>query len=1198
MVELSKVRIALKSRVLQPLRLGVAVTLGIGLLGCADDTRFEQLSASQTGIHFSNRILENDTMNILAYEYVYNGGGVAVGDFNNDSLPDLYFTANMGKNRLYLNKGDFRFEDVTDAAGVSGEGKWSSGVAVVDINNDGLLDLYVCATAHKSAARRANMLYVNQGINEQGAPAFKEMAADYGLADTTHTTMATFFDYDNDGDLDLFLLVNEMDEKALPNSYKAKITDGSSPRTDRLYRNDWDPVRKQAFFTNVSAQVGILKEGYGLGINITDINQDGWKDIYITNDYLSNDLLYVNNGDGTFTDRADQYFKRTSHSAMGNDVVDLNNDGLPDVVAVDMMPATNYRKKMMTPANNYVTYQNNDLFGYQYQSPRNTFQLNRGLNPETRQPVFSEIGLLAGMAETDWSWTPLVADFDNDGFRDLIITNGFPRDVTDLDFIAYRAEVANLLSRMELREYIPSVKIRNFAFRNTGNLQFEDVTDQWGIKQPSFSNGGVYVDLDKDGNLDYVVNNINDSASVFRNKTPITPQTNYLRVSFRGDSLNRLGLGAILTLTLDSGRQLYYEHTPYRGYLSSVDLTAHFGLGATKKVSNLSVTWPNGKSQVLSDVSANQTLQLDIRSARLTEQSKTHGAEELPFFRQVASLKGLDFVHREQDIIDFNLQKLLPHKLSQYGPALAVGDINGDGLQDFYVGGSYQYKGRFFIQKPDGTFKAHDGLPGTDGPTKIEEDMGSLLFDADGDDDLDLYVVSGSYEFRPNTPSLQDRLYLNDGKGRFTLDTQALPRWLSSGSCVKAADFDGDGDLDLFVGGRVEQGAYPKPVSSYLLRNDSQKGRAKFTDVTARLAPDLLNIGLVTDALWTDHDNDGQPDLLIAGEWMPLTFLKNTKGQFRKTDCGLGQYVGWWNSLAAGDFDNDGDMDYIAGNLGLNTFNRASEQQPIGIYAKDFNDDGYFDAIPTVYFRAEDGKMSEFPYNTRDDMAKQMIQAKQRFPEHSRFATSSIKDILLPEELNGALVLRANWMQTSLIENVGNGTFTVRALPLLAQVAPVFGMIVQDINQDGFLDMLLNGNDYGAEVAVGRYDASYGLLLLGDGKGGFTPVNMPRSGYCTLGDTKAMVKIPDSAGKMLVLTSQNRGPLHLAEQVSSTRGLPLLPNEVSAIIKLKNGRSRREEIGYGNSFLSQSARYIWFDSYTTAVEVLDARGKKTRTITP
>lgn len=1171
------------------------VLIGVVLLvSCKKELKtFTELPAGETGIHFSNRIAENDTMNILAFEYVYNGGGVALGDFNNDSLPDVYFTGNTTPNKLYLNKGDFKFEDVTDRAGVAPKDKWSTGVALVDINHDNLLDIYVCASVRKLAQQRENLLYVNQGLNADKVPVFKEMAKEYGIADTTHTTNAAFFDYDNDGDLDLFLIVNEMDDNNFPNKYHKKIVDGSSRRTDRLYRNDWDAKLNHPVFTNVSREAGILIEGYSLGINVTDVNQDGWKDVYITNDYLTNDLLYINNGNGTFTDRAPTYFKHTSHSAMGNDVADLNNDGLMDVVAVDMMPATNRRKKMMTPANSYVTYQNNELFGYQYQVARNTLQLNMGSAvPGDKSPVFSEIGLLSGVAETDWSWTPMVTDFDNDGLRDMIITNGFPRDITDLDFIAYRNEVSSIMAPMMMLDYIPSVRITNFAFKNKGDLTFEDVSKDWGIETPGFSNGAAYADLDSDGDLDYIVNNINDSAMVYRNNSiQLKPQeSNYLRIAFKGERYNGAGIGAIAEITLANGKKQVAENSPYRGYLSTVEPVLHFGLGKESAVQEVKVTWPGGKTQVLKNVKGNQMLVVrEIDAGVAPEDRKTPA---IPLFKDITSELNVSYKHSEMDVIDFNVQKLLPHKMSQYGPALAAGDVNGDGLEDVFVGGAYQNKGRFLLQQPDGKFTVADLLPGADGLEKASEDMGVLLFDADQDKDLDLYIVSGSYEIQEGSEALRNTLYLNDGKGHFKQDTAALPAFLVNGSCVKAVDFDRDGDLDLFVGGRVESGKYPKPVSSYILRNDSKGGLVRFSNVTRAVAPDLAEIGLVCDALWTDYDNDGWADLLLAGEWMAPTFLKNEKGKFKKVTMGLEAKKGWWGSLAAGDFDNDGDMDYIGGNLGVNTLSRASESRPVSVYAKDFNNDGYFDAIPTIFYRAQDDSYKEFPYNTRDDMGKQVIQVRQRFQEYGKFAETTLTQILKPEELKDALHLSATWMKSSYIENLGNNQFTIRELPVQAQFAPLFGMIADDFDQDGNLDLMLSGNDYGSEVSVGRYDAMYGLVLKGDGKGNFRPLSIGESGYMAPGNMKALVRLASANGKYLSATSQNRDIIRFHEAQKAVRKVDLADGETSVILHFKNGKSRREEPGYGSSFLSQSSHTLFVPEYVSSITIINSKGGK------
>lgn len=1176
------------------------------LFSCGgEETLFTQMPTEDTGIAFSNRITESDTMNVLTFEYVNNGGGVALGDFNNDNLTDVYFTGNQVGNKLYLNKGvdeanKLKFQDVTEQSKATGEGKWCSGVALVDINNDKLLDIYVCATAKKVASQRANMLYVNQGMDKNGIPTFKEMAQEYGIADTTHSTNAAFFDYDNDGDLDLYVLINEMDDVRFPNKYHDKIVDGSSKRTDRLYRNDYDEKMKHPVYTDVSKQEGILIEGYGLGLNITDINRDGWKDIYVTNDYLTNDLLYINKHDAKgkhvgFNDQAHNYFKHTSYSAMGNDVSDLNNDGLVDILAVDMMPADNYRKKMMTPANNYLTYQNNDKFGYDYQYPRNTLQANQGVNPKTGMPVFSEVGLLAGIAETDWSWTPMATDFDNDGLRDIIITNGFPRDITDQDFMIYRAEMSNVMTRMMLLDYIPSVKVTNRAFKNKGNFNFEDVSKAWGITLPSFSNGAAYGDLDNDGDLDYITNNINDSASVYRNNLiEMRPdESNYLRVKFQGNAHNVNGLGAIAEITYNKGETQMYENSPYRGYLSTIESIAHFGLGRTKEVAEVKIIWQSGKAQILKNVKANQVLIVDEKNASIMPASLNNVPKTI--FTDISDSLNIDYLHEEMDAIDFNVQKLLPHKLSQFGPAVAVGDVNGDGLEDVFIGGAVQHKGAFLLQNKIGKFVKSDLIVGETDASKIAEDMGVLLFDADLDNDLDLYIVSGSNEAQKGSPAYQDRFYENDGKGKFNLRPQALPNFLKSGSCVKAADYDHDGDLDLFVGGRMEVAMYPKPVSSYILRNDTKNGKTTFTDITKQAAKNLIDMGLVCDALWTDFDNDGWVDLMLAGEWMPIKILKNNKGVLENLELNaeLAKQVGFWNSITAGDFDNDGDMDYIVGNFGRNSLMKASDSEPLTVYGKDFNGDGNYDAIPTVFYSEKDGKRKEVTFHGRDDLSKQMITIRKKFDDYKQFAEGDIKDILSEEELKNAIVLKANYLKTSYLENLGGGSFNITELPMQAQTAPIFGMVTEDFDADGNLDVLMVGNDFAGEVSVGRYDAFNGLLLKGNGKGKFTPSTLAESGFAVMGDAKALVRVTNANNQPLLMATQNRGTLKsfkLSQGNFQTK--PLQTSDVLVLETLQNGKIRRKEVGYGSSFLSQSSRNILISPATKKIEVVDNKGKK------
>ncbi|GAB3269930.1 VCBS repeat-containing protein [Larkinella harenae] len=1179
------------------------------------------MPAGETGITFSNQMPEKDTLSILDIDYFYNGGGAAIGDFNNDGLQDVFFSGNLVENKLYLNQGDFKFTDVSSQAGVGGGGKWCSGVALVDINNDGLLDIYVTTTIKKSTRDRENLLFVNQGWKGQkdSIPVFKEMAKEYGIADDSYSTNAAFFDYDNDGDLDLFVLTN-MAEK-YPNAYRQKVASGASPTTDRLYRNDFDAKLGHPVFTDVSKEAGVQLEGYGLGLNICDINRDGWKDIYVTNDFLSEDHFFINNQQGgfgkpAFTERAGQFFKHTSNTAMGSDIVDLNNDGLMDIVVLDMLPNDNFRKKMFIPPNNYQTYLNNEEFKYTHQYMRNTLQLNQGFRPGTRDPIFSEISLLSGIAATDWSWAPLAVDFDHDGYRDIVMTNGFPKDITDRDFMQYYADNSSVATKDYLLSQIPVIKINNYAFKNNGgNLTFSDVSKEWGLMTPAFSGGAAYGDLDNDGDLDMVINNINDSAFVYRNnlveKKP--QQANYLRIKFKGSAQNRMGLGAMVELKYGNGQQQIYEHTIYRGYLSTVENAAHFGLGATAEVAEVRISWPAqngqpGKAQTLRNVKANQVLTVDVQNATETA-TLPPNAPAGPIFRDITDSLQVKWVHQEPEYIDFNQQKLLPHKLSQYGPSIAVGDVNGDGLDDLFVGGSKNQKGTFLVQTASGKLVPQDLLPGLPGAPKPEEDMGTLLFDADGDGDLDLYIASGGFESDANSVAYQDRLYVNDGKGRFTLSTQALPQNQISKSCVKAADYDRDGDLDLFVGGRVVPNQYPRPVSSFILRNDSQPGQPKFTDVTKTVASELQNIGLVCDAIWTDTDNDGWLDLMLAGEWMPLTILKNHQGklQIDKRDGTPSQTptlagsktvpTGWWNSLVAADFDHDGDMDYIAGNLGLNSLMQASEKEPVRVYAKDFDNNGFYDAIPTVFFPNKDGKNQEFPFNGREDMIRQFIAMRARFPLHKDFAVATIDKLLKEDELKDAIVLEANYLKSAYIENKGDGRFEVHDLPVQAQVAPVFGMIADDFDQDGHPDVLLVGNDFGNELLTGRLDAMNGLLLKGDGKGGFSALNPSASGFYVPGNAKGMVRLTgagrkDGAATSLIVATQNRGPLKVLQCTLPTQTVRLKPTDVAAHLVYTDGRKQKVEFYYGQSFFSQSARELALGKNVKMLEVIDSKGAK------
>lgn len=1175
------------------------------IFSCNKSRLFDAVPPGHSGIDFSNTIMENDSINILDYEYVYNGGGVGIGDFNKDGLPDIYFTGNMVSNRLYLNKGDMKFTDVTQEAGTGGEGKWCNGVSVVDINNDGWPDIFVSATRSSDANRRKKLLYINQGLDKNGVPVFKDEAAEYGLDDTSYTTNAVFFDYDNDGDLDMFLLVaGKMQGSRNPNVFLYNMNDSSAYNTSKLFQNNWDNNRKHPYFTDVSRAAGINKQGFGLGVNITDINKDGWKDIFVSNDYLSNDLLWINNHDGTFTDRSKDYFKHTSFSSMGNDVQDLNNDGLCDVIELDMNPADNYRKKMMLNPNNYHVYQNFDLYNYQYEYPRNTLQINQGnsvgRNDSVLSPVFSELSYLTGLDKTDWSWTPLVADFDNDAYRDIIVTNGFPKDLSDHDFIAFRDKSSGIASKEMIMEKLPVAKLKNYAYHNNGGLSFSDVSQAWGIDALSFSNGAAYADFDNDGDLDVVINNINDKAMLFKNMAVETKKeaAHYLHINFSSEAPNVNGVGAWAELHYSHGKQQVFENTPYRGYLSTDQAGAHFGLGDVTSIDTLIIKWPDGKLQLLKNVKTNQVLTVKHSDAHEAYTWYNPVIATHTLFKEISDSIKANIVHKEDDYIDFNIQKLLPHKLSDYGPGLAAGDINGDGLDDIIMAGSAGYSTQVLTQQANGAFVTKPLLPNTTRTGKTGNDMGVLLFDADGDGDADLYITTGGYNNSANSPAYADKLYINDGKGNFRYDSTAIPVNYASKSCARAVDYDNDGDLDLFVAGRCMPGKYPQAVSCSIYRNDSKDGKIIFTDVTNTVAKGLQNVGMSCDVLWTDFDNDGWTDLIIAGEFMPIKFFKNNHGKLELLQTSMDKATGWWNSIIPGDFDNDGDMDYIVGNAGQNSFYRPTEKYPVRVYAKDFDNNGIYDALPTMYLPTsqQDTTMREFPAQLRDDEIKQMVEFRRKFPDYKSYANATIDKLLTPDELKGALILEANTFKSCYIRNDGNGKFTMIPLPIEAQLSSLFGMVAEDVDGDGNLDVVISGNDYGTEVSVGRYDALNGLVLKGDGKGGFTPLTILQSGINIPGNGKSLVKFSNKNGRCLLAAAQNRGAMKVFLLKENIQKISVQPGDVFAMLKLKNGKIRKVELNYGAGFLSQSSRFLNIDAHVQSIEIVNGKGERRKVL--
>ena len=1147
----------------------------ITLLSACSDTgpMLKLLTPEETGITFNNEIFENEEYNILNLSYVYNGGGVSVGDFDNNGFQDIFFTGNMVDNHLYLNQGDMKFKNVTEVAGVASPGKWMYGSATVDINQDGWMDIYVCASIAGDDEVRRNMLFINKGLNDDGIPVFVDEAKTYRIDDSGHSSQAAFLDYDKDGDLDLYILSNSK-VAGIPSTYRPKVNDGSSPNTDKLYRNNGDGT-----FSDISAEAGILKEGFGLGLAVLDANKDGASDIYVGNDYITNDLLYINDGSGKFEDKIDNAIDHQSRFSMGNDAADINNDGYPDIITLDMLPETNLRKKTVISGSGYIVYINDNRFGYTHQYVRNMLQLNNG------NMTFSEIGQLAGVHQTEWSWSPLFVDIDNDGYRDLLVTNGFPKDITDNDFISFRKKAGPYTPEDQLLLQIPSVKIPNYIFRNKGDLTFEDVSADWGFTQPSFSNGAAFADFDNDGDLDYVVNNIADPAFLYENtlNQRKKDRPHYLRIKLKGPKGNHSALGAKVEISYGKGKKQYHEHSIYRGYVSTVEDFVHFGLGSEATVDKLEVIWPDGKLSMLEDVPADQLLELDYKDAAAREPVSQQTQNQL--LSDVSQSLGIDYVHKEMDYIDYNTQRNIPHKFSQYGPSLAVGDINGDQLADFYAGGARAYEGAFFIQNPDGSFTQSGG---TADQNKLGEDMGSLLFDADNDGDLDLYLVRGSFENPEGHESMQDQLFLNDGKGNFSLAKDALPVLTASGSCVRAADYDADGDLDLFVGGRVVVGAYPTAPRSYLLRNEG----GRFTDQTATVSPELANLGMVTDAIWSDFNGDGKVDLVVTGEFLPVSFFANEDGKLKqKTDTGISSLTGWWNSIATADFDRDGDMDYVVGNLGDNNFYCATPDRPLRATASDFDSNGFIDVVLSCYLKADDGSMKPFPVHSWPELNAQSPIFRNRFEKYEEYGRTTIDQLFTPQEMENALVLEATHLSTSYIENLGNGQFQMHKLPKEVQFAPVNGILTMDLNEDGLTDILMVGNDYGNEVNNGQYDAFKGLALLGNGKGDFEVADYQQTGFFVNGDAKALVTLKgvDKAG--YIIASQNRGPLKVFRLKGESQFLTAInPQDFIVRMSKKDGSTETLELHYGSGFLSQSSRQLMLPKDVQKIEITDFAG--------
>ncbi|MEM6343638.1 MAG: VCBS repeat-containing protein [Bacteroidota bacterium] len=1147
--------------------------IGVWVVACSPATPplMERIEPAKSGIDFVNEIIESDTFNVLNYIYLYNGAGVGVGDFNQDDKPDIFFAGNMSSCRLYLNQGEMKFADATEIAGLQTD-RWCTGIAVVDINADGREDIYVSTVNPNPEAGSANYLFVNLGNDENGQPRFEDQAAKYGLDDTGYSTQAAFLDYDQDGDLDMYLLTNSA-SKGNRNSISPIRSDGSAPSTDRLYEN-----RAEEGFVNVSHQAGILIEGWGLGVAIVDINQDGWSDIYVANDFLTNDILYINQKDGSFRDEIGNYFKHESFNSMGIDIADINNDARPDIMVLDMMPEDNRRQKSMFPAPNYDRFHRRLRSDYRPQYVRNVLQLQHD------NAKFSEIGQLAGVFKTDWSWTPLMIDLDNDAWRDILITNGYHRDVTDLDYVAYTngammfGSDADKREKMRLAiEKLEGVKKHNYLYQNQGSLRFRDRSQEWGFDEISYSNGAAYADFDQDGDLDVVINNINDPAFLYENHSidvKAKPQSNhYLRVKLEHTAANPHALGAKVWLRYrseDKEQTLYQEQTLYRGYKSTVEPILHFGLGQAEKVEEVKVRWPDGQEEsfagALDTVLRLQKGQGQVIQTELPAQEALLTPISLP-----------DWQHQEGEYNDFLFEYLLPQKYSQAGPGMAVGDIDGDGVDELFVGGSARFPAQLFRWK-EGELIAEDFLP----QDAAFEDMGALFFDADGDEDLDLYVVSGSNEFSRGDSLYQDRFYRNDGQGNFTRDKAALPELAFSGGMVSAADIDHDGDLDLFVAGKLMPRKYPLAGQSLLLINEG----GYFVERSDSLASGLSDIGMVNAALWTDVNGDGWRDLLLAGEWMPLTLFTNQEGRLIKTLVpAFAQSEGWWNSLIGQDFDQDGDIDYVAGNLGWNSRFKASLEEPICLYLKDYDGNGQLDPILCQYIQGV-----EYTVHPRDQLGKQIAATRGKFNTYYEYGKTPFKLMMDAEEMAGVKTYQSYLFATTYIENLGNGDFKLRALPVEAQFSPTYGMQTGDFNADGFPDLALIGNSYANNTQHGYYDAGVGSIWLGDGNGGFQYQSPSQSGFWVDGDAKSMVGMSVPRSGKLLIAAQNRGPLKAFEQKPQiTLGLEAAVAEVE--FQFEDGRIQKQEIYWGMGYLSQSSRSITPPQGVAKVIYRNSRGE-------
>ncbi len=1133
--------------------------LTLGACNPTDPPLFSKITSGKSNLIFTNKVIESDSMNLAYNYYFYNGAGVTICDFNNDGLDDVLLIGNHVQSNLYLNQGNFSFKDISKEAGLVNN-YWASGATFVDINGDNLQDIFICTVGRDEP----NLLYINTGIDPSGIPKFEEKAKEFGLGEKIISTQAAFLDFDHDNDLDLFIAVNSqlMNNR---NETKTRNLEQNKDTRDRLYLNNGN-----GSFIDVSESAGIVNEGYSLGVAINDINNDGWPDIYVANDFISNDLIYINNQKGGFDEKGVEYLRHASQNGMGVDIADINQDGYMDITVVDMLPRSNRRRKLMMSPVNYDLYEYRKSLGYIPQHVRNTLQINTG-EDHNGNLHFNEIGCLAGIYSTDWSWAPLWADFDNSGTLDLFITNGYYKDLTDLDFslgleekMKFGSADYSLNMQLEGLANLRPIKENNFYFKNNGDLVLQDVSNSSGIDDPSFSHGSAFSDLDNDGDLDLIINNLGQETFLYKNNTVEAIKdgeyANYIKINLQGPDKNTNAIGTRIKVVTENKYQNYY-HSNVRGYLSSMGETIHFGLGNIQQIDTIYIYWPDNTYEVHTNIEINQQIDFEYRASN---PKKIEYAQNKRLFHFMNDSLNIKYHHIENKYIDFKDDPLLLKMYSKEGPGITVGDINGDGKDDLILGGSSGQPTTLFTQR-EGSFHASTIMP----QDAKYEDLGLMLVDVDNDGDQDLYVVSGGVE-NEGEQYYKDRMYINSDN---TFIRSPLPNGTgSSGGTIRGADYDRDGDIDLFVTGKKARSQYPFVANNVLLANEN----GSFEDRTPEF---LKDVGPITDALWSDFNGDGWLDLIAVGEWTEILFFINNKGQLEPyRDTGLPTSNGWWNSITSGDFDNDKDIDYVIGNFGINSFITASANQPVRLYVGDFDENGKLDPILSYYSENDNGELKEFPVHTRDALIDQIVGYKRRFKDYKSFADAEFSDILKNhDQVNTQTVLEASNLKSCYVENLGDGKFSITPLPEECQVSPIYGMLAKDFNRDGNLDVLLTGNQNSAEPLFGNHDALNGVVMIGNGSNHLSPIPSQKSGIYLNGDQKSIANLFVDDHDVIV-AGANSGEIRtygFNKQLLSNQKqevIPILPLDVYAEIRFIDGRATKREFQYGHTYLSQSSR--------------------------